>query len=284
MSQQLRQLKSRIRSIDGTWKVTRAMEMVAMSKFKALESPLSMTRAYFAKLESIVLNLARVEEDMAAHPFLRKGAAGPIGLFVVGAEAGLCGIYNDHLFKAANKFLAAQAGREVRIYTFGRKAASHYRKRGTPPVRSFEGFHGRLRADFHTEIDRFLEEEFMQGRISELHVAYTLFENAMKHHPVVKKLLGIEVPPGGNTNFTIETGPEGITSDVLSMYVANKLRLMLLEAFTSEHSARMVAMRAAKDNAKELMGDLVLLRNKLRQAIITKEVIEIISSAEALKG
>ncbi|NTV29120.1 MAG: ATP synthase F1 subunit gamma [Candidatus Omnitrophica bacterium] len=285
MSQQLRQLKGRIRSIEGTWKITRAMEMVAMSKFKALETPLDMTRAYFAKLESIALNLIRVQEGIATHPFLRKNTAnGPLGLLVVGSEAGLCGIYNDHLFKAADDFLDGHRGRDIKVYTLGRKAVTHYRKAGLAPVRAFPGFHGRLKADFHAPIYRFLEEEFLQGRISELHVAYTIFENAMKHHPVVRKLVSIDVPPGGETNFIIESGNQGIGSDVLPMYVSNRLRLMLMESFTSEHSARMVAMKAAKDNAKELMGDLVLMRNKMRQAMITKEVIEIISSAEALKG
>ena len=285
MSQQLRQLKSRIRSVEGTWKITRAMEMGAMSKFKALETPLDMTRAYFAKLESIALHLIRVQKGELAHPFLAKGAeGGPLGLFVVGAEAGLCGIYNEHLFKVADRFLAGQAGRDIRIYTLGRKAASHFRKSGRMPVKAFPGFHGRLKADFHSAIYRFLEEEFMQGRISELHVAYTIFENAMKHHPTVRRLISIEVPPGGESNFIIESGFQGIGSDVLPMYVSNRLRLMLMESFTSENSARMVSMKAAKDNAKELMGDLILLRNKMRQAMITKEVIEIISSAEALKG
>ena len=284
MSQQLRQLKGRIRSVEGTWKVTRAMEMVAMSKFKALETPLDMTRAYFSKLESIALNLVRADEGMAAHPFIKGHAQGPIGLFVIGAEAGLCGIYNDHILKAADKFLKDQAGREVRIYTLGRKVAGHYRKSGHGPVKSYPGFHGRLKSDFHADVYNFLEGEFLQGRVSELYVAYTLFENAMRRHPTVKKLICIDVTPGGESNFIVETGPQGIGFDVLPMYVSNKLRLMMLESFTCEHSARMVAMRAAKDNAKELMGDLVLLRNKIRQAVITKEVIEIISSAEALKG
>jgi len=284
MSQQLRQLKGRIRSIEGTWKVTRAMEMVAMSKYKSLETPLEMTRTYFSQLESITFNLIRAHEEAVAHPFLRKVSGGRIGLLVVTSEAGLCGIYNDHLLKVSDEFIAANKGRDVRIYAFGRKAVSHYRKRGMPASHVFAGFHGRLKSDFHTNIYRRLEEDFLKGEVSEIHIAYTVFPNAMKRHPKVGKLLSIEVPPAKDSNFTIESGQKGIVADVVPMYASNKLRLMMLESFTSEHSARMVAMKAAKDNARELMGDLILLRNKLRQTVITREIIEIISSAEALKG
>jgi F-type H+-transporting ATPase subunit gamma len=284
MSQQLRQLKSRIRSVEGTWKVTRAMEMVSMSKFKSFENPLNMTRQYFNKLEAIAFNLIRGNEESATHPFLKKATGGRVGLLVVSAEAGLCGVYNGNILKVADKFIEENKGRDLKLYIYGRKAASHFKRRRIPIAEVFPGFHGRLKPAFHSATYQFLEKEFLTGEVSEIYVAHTVFQNAMKHHPMIKKLLGIEVPPGEGSNFIIETGQKGIMSDVVPMYASNRLRLMLLESFTSEHSARMVAMKAAKDNAKELMGDLVLLRNKIRQAVITKEIIEIISSAEALKG
>ena len=284
MSQQLRQLKGRIRSVEGTWKVTRAMEMVSMSKFKSMEIPLDMTRRYFQKLESIVFNLIRANEESLSHPFLRKSSGGRVGLLVISAEAGLCGVYNGNILKVADKFREENKGRDVRLYVFGRKATTYFKKRGIPVTQSFSGIHGRLKQDFHFPIYRYLEQEFLQGNVSEIHVAHTVFQNAMKHHPMAKKLLGIEAPPSQNSNFIIEAGQKGIVADVVPMYASNRLRLMFLESFASEHSARMVAMKAAKDNAKELMGDLILLRNKIRQAVITKEIIEIISSAEALKG
>jgi len=260
------------------------MEMVSMSKFKSLETPLNMTRQYFQKLESIAFNLIRANQESASHPFLKKTTGGRIGLLVVSAEAGLCGVYNGNILRTADKFIEENKGRDLKVYIFGRKAVTYYKRRRIPVAEVFPGFHGRLKSDFHTPIYRFLEKEFLKEGISEIHVAHTVFQNAMKYHSMTKKLLGIEVPPGGETNFIIETGQKGIIADVVPMYASNRLRLMLLESFTSEHAARMVAMKAAKDNAKELMGDLILLRNKIRQAVITKEIIEIISSAEALKG
>ncbi len=288
MSQQLRQLKTRIRSIEGTWKVTRAMEMVSMSKYKAIESPLSMSRSYFKKLESIAFNLIRSGEEEMAHPFIKPSlneSQGKWGLVVVTSETGLCGIYNDHVLRAADRFIAAHPGRSFQLYLMGRKASGHYKRRNAVIERIFPALHGKLRSDFHMPVYQAVSEDFLKGKVSEVHVAHTLFVNAMKHEPVVKKLLSVEVPPAEhNGDFMLETGSGSGISDVLAMYVSNKLRLMCMESFASEYSARMVAMRGAKDNAKELMGDLVLMRNKLRQATITREVIEIISSSEALKG
>ncbi|MBF0485221.1 MAG: ATP synthase F1 subunit gamma [Candidatus Omnitrophica bacterium] len=287
MSQQLRQLKSRIRSVEGTWKVTRAMEMVAMSKYKTIEGPLVMARAYFEKLASITYNILSAQEEPLSHPFLssKNDANGPVGLFIISSDTGLCGAYSDHLLKASDRFILENKARGVKVFAFGRKAANHCKKRGIVPARVFPGIHGKLRSDFYLPVYEQLSQAFLKGEIKELYVAYTIFENAMKHHPVVQKLITIDIPPDvKSSGCIVESGPRGIGADIIPMFVTNRLRLMFFEAFTSEHSARMVAMKSAKDNAKELMGDLILLRNKIRQATITREVIEIISSAEALKG
>jgi F-type H+-transporting ATPase subunit gamma len=284
MSQQLRQLKFRIRSIEGTWKVTRAMEMVSMSKFKALEAPLLMSRAYFAKLESMFNNVLAVE-GCGRHPWLKPRAEGAIGLVVITADTGMCGIYTNEIFRQAERFIDAHPGREIKVYVYGRKGAGHFRKNGIPVHKSFAGAHGRLKSGFHQEIANAVLADYDAGVLGEVHVVYTVFKTAMKHIPTAVKFLNVEPKAVcGADTFVLESGGRGLLPDILPMYLSNQLRLMMLESFVSEQSARMVAMRAAKDNAKELMGDLILLRNKIRQAAITKEVIEIISSAEALKG
>jgi F-type H+-transporting ATPase subunit gamma len=170
------------------------------------------------------------------------------------------------------------------LFIFGRKAASYYRKRGRNIVKIFPVFHGRLKADFYQTAYNGLTDAFFKGDVSEVYVAYARFVNAMKNEPKVEKLLSVDVPPSEGETAIVESGSRGIMSDILPMYVSNRLRLMFLESLTSEYSSRMVAMKGAKENAKDLIGDLTLLRNKIRQAAITKEVIEIISSSEALKG
>ncbi len=284
MSQQLRQLKSRIRSIEGTWKVTRAMEMVSMSKFKSLETPLLMSRTYFAKLDSIFNNLIAVEEN-ASNAYFKPRTQGALGLVVITSDTGLCGTYTDEVLTQAEEFMAKHPGRDVKLYVYGRKGASHFRKEGIAVHQFFPGVHGRLTSTFHREISDAVLADYDAKVLAEVHVCYTVFKSAMKHIPTTEKFLNIEckaVKTDGS--FIIESGSKGILPDVLPMYLSNRIRLMMLESFVSEHSARMVAMKSSKDNAKELMGDLILLRNKIRQATITKEVIEIISSAEALKG
>ena len=284
MSQQLRQLKSRIRSVEGTWKVTRAMEMVSMAKFKAIETPLVMARAYFSKLDSIFNNLLSVEAD-TVHPYFKARTAGAIGLVVVTSDTGLCGTYTNEILRQADKFIEAHQGREIKIYVYGRKGATHFRKEGIPVEKYVPGVHGRLPYAFHKDLFETVIADYNKNALAEVHVAYTVYKTAMKRIPTVEKYLHIDRKPvSGGGCFIVESGTQGILTDVLPMYLSNRLRLMMLESFVSEQSSRMVAMKSAKDNAKELMGDLILLRNKLRQATITKEVIEIISSAEALKG
>lgn len=282
MSQQLRQLKGRIRSIEGTWKVTRAMEMVSMSKFKAFESPLRMGRAYYERLNTFFESVANVELTSSS-PFLVK-RDGPLGLFVITADTGLCGVYNYQIIRAAERFIEKNPGREVKLYVYGRKGINYFRKRGMNVTEAFHAMHGKLSSHFHQHMCDALVKDFLEHKVSEVYTCYTVFENAMKHHPVVAKFLNVERPAVRNSNFIVEFSREGILEELMPLYLSSKLRWMMLESLTSEHSSRMVAMKASKDNAKELMGDLILLRNKVRQAAITKEVIEIISSVEALKG
>ncbi len=284
MSQQLRQLKSRIRSIEGTWKVTRAMEMVSMAKFKGLEAPLTAARFYFTKIENILNNLLAADSE-ATHPYFRARDKGAVALVVITSDTGLCGGYTDKVLRQADAFIAAHQGRDVRLYVYGRKGQSYFRRTGREVYRYFPAAHGRLSQVFHRAIVEAVLDAYDKKELAEVHVCHTVFKSMMKHVPEVVRFLHIDPKPKeASGDFIIESGIRGILADLLPMFLASRMRLLMLESFTSEQAARMVAMKSAKDNAKELMGDLILLRNKIRQATITKEVIEIISSAEALKG
>ncbi len=243
-----------------------------------------MSRAYFLKLEGIFNNLLSVGSDVT-HSYFKPRAGGAIGLVVVTSDTGLCGTYTNEILRHVDKFIEAHKGREIRVYVYGRKGATHFRKEGIPVHKYVPGVHGRLTFAFHKDLFDAVMADYDKNILGEVHVAYTVYKTAMKRIPTVDKFLSIDRKPvQGGGNFIVESGTRGILTDVLPMYLSNRLRLMMLESFVSEQSSRMVAMKSAKDNAKELMGDLILLRNKLRQATITKEVIEIISSAEALKG
>lgn len=281
MSQQLRQLKSRVRSIEGTWKVTRAMEMVSMAKFKGLETPLAMGRAYFKKVSSFFENVASLESSLNS-PLMRK-KEGPHGFCVIGTDAGLCGIYNERVIRAADRYIKGQKV-QPRLYVYGRKTAAHFRREGLTVDYAAPVIHGRLTGNFHEPFLNAIVQDFLQGKIATITILYMQFVNALHCDPIFDAFLPIKKPVSKNNNFIVEFGKQGILADLLPWYLSNRFRLILLEALTSEYSSRMVAMKAAKDNAKELMGDLILHMNKVRQTAITKEVIEIISSVEALKG
>jgi F-type H+-transporting ATPase subunit gamma len=219
------------------------------------------------------------------HPYFKARTSGALGLVVITSDTGLCGTYTNEIMRQADKFIADHKGREIKLYVYGRKAVTHFRKSGIEVEKYVPGVHGRLTFAFHKDLFDAVIADYDKNVLGEVHVAYTIFKSAMKRIPVVEKFLHIERKAlQDGANFIVESGTQGILTDVLPMYLSNRMRMMMLEAFVSEQSSRMVAMKSAKDNAKELMGDLILLRNKIRQATITKEVIEIISSAEALKG
>jgi F-type H+-transporting ATPase subunit gamma len=284
MSQQLRQLKNRIRSVDSTWKVTRAMEMVSMSKFKASTGPLDMGRKYFERVQSLLAHLFASQTDTEDRFLRSSNGEGPLGLLVITTDAGLCGSYNQRLMDLVEEFISAHPGRQIKLYVYGRKGQAHFKKNGFSVAKSFPAVHGRPVGNFHAAILDALIGDFSEGLVDEVHVLYTVFHNAMRHEPFLQRFLPIAPPQVKQRDVIMESGSQGILTEIVPMYLSSHLRLMLLDSLTSEHSARMVAMKSAKDNAKELREDLVLLRNKMRQAMITREVIEIISSAEALKG
>lgn len=291
MSQQLRQIKSRLRSIEGSWKITRAMEMVAMAKYKMMDHPLTMTRIYCQKLESMAFHLIHTlyARKPFSHPFLlsaqNQDETTPIGLVVITAETGLCGAFNDRVLKAADHFIQEHAHRKIHLYLMGRKALNHYKKQHLPIIKTFPVFHGKLTNDFHSLVYAMLAKDFIKGAISQVHVAYTKFFNPMRQEVHVSCLMPFEVSSQEKeTDALLEIDENNGLNTVIDFYISHHLRLMMLESLISEHSSRMVAMKAAKDNARDLIEDLTLKRNKIRQATITREMIEIISSSEALKG
>lgn len=283
MAVSLREIKGRIRSVENTWKVTRAMQMISVSKLRRLQADLDASRQYFGKLEALFKNVYR---DGSVHPFLAhpKAKAGLV-LCVVASDSGLCGGYNDRMLKAAYEFITKQKEREVRLIAVGKKAQAGLQKTGRDILKSCTGFHGRLSEDELKQLCALFRDLFLDQGVGEVHLLYSSFVTAMINKPVLEQILPVSLPgPARSRGYLMEPAYEEFLDQFLPVYITEKVRRCLLEAFTSEHGERTVAMKSATDNAKKLIEGLVLTRNKVRQAGITKEVIEIISSAEALKG
>lgn len=284
MIQAIAGIKTRMRSVANIRKITRAMEMVSMSKLNRVKSALFAARNYFGHLESI-LNDFFSYTGYASHPLMEKRlSSGKIGLCVITSDTGLCSIYNQAIIRSAEVFMANLRKDNIRIVAVGKEGHHHFKKLGHEIKSSYLELHGRYPGKLTKEIASDLINLFLNHEVDEAYIAYTRFESTLRHRPRVEKFVNIEYAFTGNKDYIIlEPDIEGVAEDLIPKYLFEKFRLVLLEALTSEHAARMFAMKTATDNADELMDTLTLLRNKARQAAITKEVIEIASGAQALR-
>lgn len=286
MIQSLRSIKSRLRSVDNTKKITRAMEMVSAAKLNRVENLLVSSREYFAGLGSLLKNIILSEEEGFKHPLLEtRNEKKAIALCLITSDTGLCSSYNNALIHSAEAFIQAQGGKaRVKLITVGRKGFNYFRRLGFEIPYFYLGTFGRYSDKISAEILKALTDIFLSKAADDVYVAYTHFESKARRRPVVEKFLNIEFGGSARQQYIFEPGKERILERLIPKFIENKMRLILLDAFASEHATRMIAMEMSTSNATELIGNLILLRNKARQASITKEVLEVISSAEALKG
>ena len=284
MTQTLMQIRSRIKSISNTKKITNAMEMVAASKLSRVKNRFYSFHAYFSKLEDI-LKKTLADSEGYDHPLLEKRTeVKNIALAVITSDSGLCGPYNNNVIRAAEDFLKGRDKESVRLITLGREAYGHFRKRGFSILNSYLGIGGHYSPDTVTGMTKSLVDIFLNKEADEAYIAYTYFSSSLRHKAVVEKFLNIERPRPDHSYYIFEPDQKSALDSLIGLYLKNKVGFIMLSSFTSEHSARMFAMKTATDNAQELIDTLTLLRNKVRQGVITKEVLEIAMSAEALKG
>ncbi|MCX5679628.1 MAG: ATP synthase F1 subunit gamma [Candidatus Omnitrophica bacterium] len=284
MIQSLRNIKLRMKSVENTEKITRAMEMVSASKLNRMKNILYTARPYFSKVEVLMRNVLK-SADMPDHPLLKKRSeARSIAIFVVTSDAGLCGVYNHNMIRLTEEFVARKGKDAVELIAIGREAFNYFKRAGYRISEGYGDLHSRYSVEVASEIAESLKRIFLDGKADEVYAAYTRFDSTLRHKPVVEKLLNIESSEMGGVEYIAEPDMASVLDELFSWYLHERIRIIILNSFTSEHSARMIAMKMATDNAKDLMDSLTLSRNKARQAMITKEVIEIASSAEALKG
>ena len=297
----LRQIKRRIKSVESTKKITRAMQMVSTAKFKRSEDVLYTGRPYYLKLDSILqkLIISLKPEELGVHPLLEERVEKKnLAVCVITSDSGLCSVYNNNIIRVAEDFIAQHGKEKIKLVAIGRKGFAYFAKRGVKIAKSYVGLNGRYSPEAADEISDYLVGMFLGGEADEVYIAHTHFGATMRYHTRVRKFLNI-VPhaPGvrttepkdpaekqGEIEFIADPDIEKILKDLIPRYISVKMRLILLDAFTSEHSARMMAMQAATDNAVELIDSLTMLRNKARQASITGEVLQVATTAEALKG
>ncbi|MEA2645122.1 MAG: F-type H+-transporting ATPase subunit gamma [Chloroflexota bacterium] len=283
----LRDLRRRIGSIQNTQKITKAMELVAAAKMRRAQQAMEASRPYAEGIADVLANLASAQLDVT-HPLLEKRDQVKARLLVmVTADRGLAGGLNTNAIRAANRFIR-QDSTPVRLVTIGRKGRDYFRRFNLELVADKSMLPDRppmkdIRPPITVAID-----EFLEGRVDEVWLEYTRYINAASQQPVVVRLIPPEIPERDETRggpeamYEFEPNAEAVLGELLPRYVEAQVYHAVLENQASEQAAKMAAMRSASDNAGELIQDLTLERNKLRQAQITRELMEIVGGAEAL--
>ena len=291
MPEQPKVIRKRIKSVDSTQKITRTMEMVATAKLKAAQDRVSSSGPYLSNLRRLMGDIGASDVDVSAWPQFEVREGKRTLLFVVTGNRGLCGAFNTNLVRLARDTYAAKeaAGHTVRLFVAGKKGISALRFAGYTPERTYAD--ELLDQPTIEEAEFFLNElkaPFIANEVDEVVVIYPHWEGIGRQPPTVLRLFPIAADVaevGESTTAPIfEPSAEVILYRLLSLYERQVMYAVLAEAVASEQVARRVAMKLASDNASDMVSDLTLEYNKARQALITKELAEIIGGVEALKG
>lgn len=286
-------LRRRIRAVKSTQQITKAMKMVAASKLRRAQERLLSARPFATEMLRVLNGLAaRVEPD--AHPLLqeRPAASAPTMLIVITADRGLAGSFNANVVKAAGTFIAKDApagpsgGRDVALGLVGRKGRDFFVRRGFDVRYEAINIFQKVQLEDARKIAEAAIAEFTEGRVSSVYLVYNEFKSIISQRVVIERLLPIpklEIEAGQHqTDYLFEPGPDQILGSLLPRHVETQIWRALLESAAAEHAARMTAMDAATRNSTEILDSLTLYMNKVRQAAITREIIEVVSGAEAL--
>jgi F-type H+-transporting ATPase subunit gamma len=286
-------IRRRIRSVKSTQQITRAMKMVAASKLRRSQERVVAARPYAATLgatlASVTGRIPPGEDGAPAHPLLAQRAEKKVVLVVVTGDKGLCGAFNTNVNRAAGAFARQKAlgGVDVSLVTLGRKATDFWKRRTVPVLEAKPGLFQRFDYATAAEIARALAARFTGGETDAVYVVFNEFRSVISQVVGVKRILPIELGEleagGGGADYLYEPAPDVILGRLLPRHVEFQLFRVLLESNAAENAARMTAMESATKNAGEMIDSLTLTYNRARQAKITKELIEIVSGAEALK-
>jgi len=276
-------IRRRIRSVKNTQQITKAMKMVAAAKLRRAQERMFAARPYAAALRQVLSSVAtRVEE--LKHPLLETREEKKVLLVVVTADKGLAGAFNANAIKAAQNAIREKNWESVELLPIGRKANDFFRRRTIPIRREATQVFQALTLGVAQEIAKTIVDDFVSGRVDAVYAVYNEFKSIMTQNVRLERLLPIERAwdeVATAVEYLYEPGPEQILNELLPKHIEFQLYRILLESAASEQGARMTAMEAATKNAKDMIDHLTLTYNRIRQASITKEIIEIVSGAAA---
>jgi F-type H+-transporting ATPase subunit gamma len=289
----LRDIQKRIKAVQNTKKITKAMKMVAASKLRKVQTRMLDLRPYADKMHDVLISLAR-GADKEAHPLLAVRGRKTVEVVVVTSDRGLCGAFNTNILKAAQSCIDdyKKDGMEVSVSTVGKKARDYFRRRGVPMRNSWTGISGSVSFSNAEEIANDIKENYINETIDEVTVVYNAFKSMVAQTVTKAKLLPLspedagegESAPESPADFIYEPSMEAIFDRLIPRNVDIQIYRALLESSAAEEAARMSAMENATQSCTEMVDRLTLQFNKARQASITAELMDIVGGVEALKG
>lgn len=301
----LRDIKQRIKSVSNIRKITRAMQLVAAAKLTKAQERAHTVRPYADELDRILGTLAGMASDTdesgdaRVELSFREGVppiettrdelfgqvdAKRVGLVLMTSDRGLCGAFNTNLIRAAEKFLSEHSDKECRLITLGRKGHAYFKRRDVPILLHKEGIDDKLVLEDIKDVTGELVRLFLTDEVDEFHLIYAKSIRAALYRITTQQFLPI--PPVEGTmdeNYILEPDRDMLFARLIPLYATTTIFSALADSFASEYGAKMAAMQQATKNADEKVSDLIIERNRMRQATITKELAEIVGGAEALK-
>ncbi|MDX9871688.1 MAG: ATP synthase F1 subunit gamma [Clostridia bacterium] len=282
----VRDIKRRIRSVNNTKKITKAMEMVYAAKLRRTQSAVIASRPYAAKMEAVLGRIVASTTEKV-HPFMLRRPVKKVGFIMITGDRGLAGGYNANLIRKTMVESARFDEAEKGFIAVGRKGRDYLRRRQRTLICEFIGINDIPKVSEAKTIVDVAVQTYLDETYDEIYLVYQEFVSALTQRPVIKQLLPIPYEEGEDasvSDYLYEPAPAQVLEMLLPKYILNKVYQGLMEAKASEHAARMTAMGSATKNADEMIGKLVLSFNRARQAAITREITEIVSGADALKA
>lgn len=285
-----KEIRTKIKSVENTRKITKAMEMVAASKMRKAQDRMRASRPYADKIRNVAAHLSFAQSEYR-HPFLiKRDVVKNVGLIVVSSDKGLCGGLNTNVLRLSlNQMKAWEAeGKGISVSAIGNKGYGFMNRIGAKVQSHITGLGDTPHLEKLIGSIKVMLDAYIAGEIDQLYICYTKFINTMKQEPTMQQLLPLTGEqlgsPYGHWDYIYEPEAQPVVDELMTRYIESLIYNAVAENMASEQSARMVAMKSASDNAKNVIGELKLVYNKARQAAITKEISEIVGGAAAVSS
>ena len=294
----LKEVRLRIASVISTQQITKAMKMVSAAKLRRAQDAIQRLRPYASKLTEIMQNVSQSSEVSGGNAFTAVRPVNKVLIVAIASNRGLCGAFNSNIIRTTNRMIREQysqqnAAGNVKVLCIGKKVSDYFAKNKKLYLDNRNDVYNHLDFEHASEIAAFLMDEFAKETFDKVVIVYNRFKNAAVQYVTEETLMPLqpsaEEQPAGKgattkADYIFEPSIEEIVNELIPKTIRTQLYKALLDSHASEHGARMTAMNKATDNAGEMLRDLRLSYNKARQAVITREILEIVGGAEALKG